>query len=151
MNSVKCPRCLQVWYSDDERDGSERLCTGCISDLRAAGRDSRHEYGNPLQKKRGAFALDFFLIYVLSLTGMDALLIGLAYYFPEPFVVILLIYAFILFGIGAIAFRWLASDFWSWSGGLQDVDWHLAKWPGIAILAGLVCFLAAATPLFLWH
>jgi hypothetical protein len=145
MKSVKCPRCLQVSYSDEEPDGCERLCSGCITDLRAAGRDPERERGGRyLRKHRPPFAWNFFVIYVLALAGLDGLLIGLTFFFPEIFGPILLIYGLVLFAIGSMTFRWLTWGFWSWSWYHHEIDWDLAKWPAIAAAAGLVCMAASA-------
>src|SRR5207248_5717557 len=48
MIEIKCPRCEQYWYSDDEEGGRVRLCDRCAGDLRRGRRG-----GQPM----GAFAV----------------------------------------------------------------------------------------------
>jgi hypothetical protein len=152
MNSVKCPRCLKVWYGDEDDDdpeGSQRLCSGCLADLRAAGRDAARDYGRlRLRKSKEPLTVNYFLIYVLSLAGMDLLVIGLAFFFPDLFGPILPIYGLVLFAGGCTVFRWMTFGFWSWSWYYHDIDWDLAKWPAVAAAAGLVCLVASARLLF---
>jgi hypothetical protein len=145
MNSVKCPRCLRIWYSEDDAEGSDRLCSGCLSDLRAAGRDPDRQYGiGYLRKKKERVGLNYFLIYVLVLCGIDLILIGLTMIFPYPFGPVLLVYGLVLFGLGSTAFRWMTwGSWWIWSWQYHEIDWDSAKWPAMAAAAGLVCLVAS--------
>jgi hypothetical protein len=145
MNKVSCPRCLQVWLSEDEPRGSDRLCTACLADLRAAGRDADRAYGKGYsRKKRERVGLNFFVVYVLGLAGLDLIVIGLALICPQPFGAIMLVYGFVLFAVGSVVFRWLAWGWWWWAWTFEDIDWDLAKWPAVAAVAGLVCMVASA-------
>jgi hypothetical protein len=113
--------------------------------LRAAGRDPDRQYGiGYLRKKKERVGLNYFLIYVLVLCGIDLILIGLTMIFPNPFGPVLLVYGLVLFVLGSTAFRWMTwGAWWMWSWQYQEIDWDSAKWPAIAAAAGLVCIVAS--------
>jgi hypothetical protein len=145
MKCVTCPRCLREWYGDDDPAGSDRLCSGCLSDLRAAGRDPDRGYGRGyLRKKREGVGLNYFLIYVLVLTGIDFILIGLTMIFPTQFGPITLTIGTVLFVLGSVAFRWMTWGSWWWAWQWQEIDWDTAKWPAMLAAAGLACIIASA-------
>jgi hypothetical protein len=143
VNGVKCPRCLQVWYSDDDPEGGERLCSGCLSDLRAAGDRAHRAYGlRSLRKSHRSIALNYFLIYVLALAGLDVFVIGLTLLFPAIFGPVCLTIGLVLFVLGSVGFRWLTWGWW-WPYSFSEIDWDLVKWPAVAAAAGLVCLVAS--------
>jgi hypothetical protein len=114
--------------------------------LRAAGRDPDRAYGKGyLRKNKERVGLNYFVIYVLVLTGIDLILIGLTLVCPDPFGVIMLVYGLVLLTVGSTVFRWLTWGWWPWwSWQYGEIDWDLAKWPAVAAGAGLVCTVASA-------
>jgi hypothetical protein len=145
MNRVKCPRCLQDWYNDDDplagAKGSDSLCSGCLADLRAAGHDPEKRYGRGyIRKHREPVRLNVFVIFVLVLAGIDFILIGLTMIFPQPCGFVCALYGLILSSVGGSIFRWMTWGSWYH----RDIDWNLAKWPAMVAVAGIVCVVASA-------
>ncbi len=124
MVPVKCPRCTQVWYSDEAVAGRARLCTACADELQRRRRPS------PLR-------LDAFLVTVAALLAADVALIVLARLWPQTFGRVLLVYGCLLLLPGLAGFRLVAR----W-GHVADIDWSIARWPAAIALLGLASVLA---------
>ena len=82
MNAVTCPRCRQDWLSDDQPEGSERLCSTCVTDLHTASHDADALRSRPALRKQ-RIALPYFRLYVALLMGIDLIVIGLALLLPH--------------------------------------------------------------------
>ena len=128
MIEIKCPRCEQYWYSDDEEGGRVRLCDRCADDLRRGRRG-----GRPM----GAFA-----VAAAALLAIDVGLIALARLLPAVFGPVLLVYGLVLAFGGAATFRLLLPGLWIHAG---DIDWGVARWPLLVALMGFVCLTAYAS------
>jgi hypothetical protein len=150
MNEVTCPRCLQVWFSEDDPVGSDRLCSGCAADLRAAGRQPDRSYGRGSIRKK-IRPIDYFQIYCLVLAGVDVVMVALALIFPAQLGWVCLAYGVALVFLGAAVFRlmvWGTASFWGDPFG--NIEWEQVKWPVFAAAAGVIC-IAVATRLVIWH
>ena len=124
MIEIKCPRCQLYWYSDNEDEGSVRLCSACAEELR------RHR-GQPIH-------IDVpFLIAVALFLLVDAILIVLTALWPGTFGMLVLVYGLALFVVGLRVFRRTSP------GHIGDTNWTVARWPGMIALNGLACVLAA--------
>ena len=124
MIPVKCPRCLQEWYSDEEDAGRVRLCSACADDLR------RNRRGSPVR-------LDAFMVAAAFSLAATVALILLGRLWPETFGMVLLVVGLLLFVGGLSGFRLVAGR-----QHIGDVDWVVARWPMMVALMGLACVLA---------
>jgi hypothetical protein len=127
MIEIKCPRCEQYWYSDDEDVGRVRLCSSCAEKL-------RRNRGGP----RDALDLPF-LIAVTVLLVVDAVAILLTRLWPQTFSTPVLIYGAVLTVAGLAGLRLLAGRF------NREVDWSIARWPLLFALTGIPCVIVALT------
>jgi hypothetical protein len=123
MIPVKCPRCLQLWYTDDEDAGRVRLCSGCADELRK-------------KQRRSPFRIDAFVIGVAVLLMVDIALMLLAGFWPADFGKALLIYGFVLLVPGLVGIRVVRRV------GGGEIDWTIARWLLLMLLMGLGCLLA---------
>jgi hypothetical protein len=128
MIEIKCPRCEQYWYSDED-EGRVRLCSRCGDELR---RQRRH---------RGEIDVPFLVAVALCLL-LDLVLILLTTLRPAIFGKVMLGFGCVLFLAGGVFLRVLArtqGGIWRLTG---DVDWSLGRWGLLALLTGLACLLA---------
>jgi len=132
MIEVKCPRCTQYWYSDDEDEGHIRLCSRCSDEL---------------QRKRGHRAeIDIpFLIGVGMFLVFDLMMIALTALIPAVFGKLMLGFAILMFIVAWAIFRVL-----QWEGGLAgwlflfggNIDWRIGRWALLTLLLAFALFAA---------
>jgi hypothetical protein len=124
---IRCPHCLQYWYSDEEDAGRVRLCPDCADRLRR-GRGPRSEPAGP------------FLFAVAGLLAADVILIALTALWPRVFGVVLASFGSVLLLIGLAGLRRTVSR-----GHIAETDWSLARWPLVFALVGAAALLAFFT------
>jgi hypothetical protein len=124
---VRCPHCLQYWYSDEEDAGKVRLCPDCQTRLRRGRRGSDVRAGP-------------FLFTVAGLVTADVVLIALTARWPLVFGGPLVVFGAVLMLIGLAGLRLTMSR-----GHIAETDWTLARWPMLFALTGLACLLAFYT------
>jgi hypothetical protein len=94
MIEVKCPRCEQYSYDNDEEGGRVRLCWRCPEHLQYK------------RRQRGLIDLPFLIIAAL-LISIDLFLIALSVLKPVPFTKVMLMYGGLQLLGGMIALSWL--------------------------------------------
>src|SRR5262245_50180753 len=127
MTEIRCPRCLQYWYTEEEDGGRTRLCARCEGELRRDGGGSRAR-------------VDAFLITTGVALGVALVLIGLTAFWPTVFGPVILVGGLLLFTVGLVLLRRVAGY-----GHVGDVDWSVARWPALLVLVGLAWLLAFAS------
>jgi hypothetical protein len=125
---IRCPHCLQYWYTDEEDAGKVRLCPDCADRFRRGRRSGSAEPVGP------------FLFVVAGLLAADVLLIALTALWPRVFGVPLAIFGAVLLVPGLRSLRWTMS-----SGHIAETDWSLARWSWLFLLVGLSALLAFGT------
>ncbi len=130
MIEIRCPRCEQYWYTDEEDAGRVRLCSKCVDQLR------RNQGARPMQLDGHLLA---YLLAVAGVLVVDVVMIALTARWPQVFGGPLLVLGFVLFLPGLVGLRWTIR------GHIGDVDWGLARWPVLLVLGALACFLAFGT------
>ena len=136
MIEIKCPRCEQYWYDNDEEGGRVRLCSRCVDHLQL--------------KRSHSGEIDIpFIIVATVLLFIDVILILLSVLMPSPFAKVMLVYGGLLFIGGMIALRgfrfekgFFSSNGW-FSSFENNVDWKFGRWPLLIALSGMVCMLAS--------
>jgi len=124
MVAIKCPRCEQIWHSNDADYGLVRLCDRCEDALRK----NRREPG---------FTFDAFVAVTAGFFAVDVILIISSRFWPESVGLVMLIYGFVLMIPGLRVLRGVV--------GFQhagDADWSIGRWPLMIALMGLACVLA---------
>lgn len=128
MIEIKCPRCEQYWYDEDDAEGgSVRLCSRCVDQLRLQ-RGHRAEIDIPF-----LIAVGVFLIF-------DVVMIALTALMPAALGKTTLTIGIILSCIGGISLQLLRSGApWEVTErlGLGNIDWKSGRWALLMLLAGL--------------
>ncbi|MGH7173608.1 MAG: hypothetical protein ACRELF_04845 [Gemmataceae bacterium] len=134
MNEIKCPRCGQYWYDNDEKAGRARLCSRCVDHLQYK------------RRQRGFIDLPF-LIVAGMLFYLDLSLIALSVLVPV-FAKLMLLYGGLQFvgGMGMLSLLGFTRE-----EGLNaylsrftyDTDWKFGRWALLISLSGMVCIFAA--------
>jgi hypothetical protein len=124
MVAIKCPRCEQVWHSDDPEYGRVRLCDRCEETLRK-------------NRRAPGFKLDAFAAVTAVLLAIDLILIAGSRFWPDSVGLVTLIYGLLLLVPGL---RILARV--TGYGHAGDADWNIGRWPLMIALMGLACVLA---------
>jgi hypothetical protein len=74
MIEIKCPRCKQYWYDDDDAEGGRvRLCSRCVDQLRLE-RGHRAEIDIPFLIGVGVFLV--FDLIMIALTALMPAVLG---------------------------------------------------------------------------
>lgn len=140
MIEIKCPRCEQYWYDNDEEGGRVRLCSRCLDHLHYK------------RRQRGLIDLPFLLVAGILLV-IDLFLIALTVVRPELFAKMLLIYGFVQLAGGMIVLtafgfqsesgldQWLASEWFSQYE--LNTNWNFGRWFLLIATSGIACSLAA--------
>lgn len=128
MIEIKCPRCEQYWYDDDDAEGGRvRLCSRCV-DLLRLQRGHRTEIDIP------------FLIGVGVFLVSDVTIIALTVLMPAALGKITLGIGVFLSCVGGISLQLLKSGDW-WDAtdrlGLGNIDWKSGRWALLMLLSGL--------------
>ncbi|HEV3146582.1 MAG TPA: hypothetical protein VGZ47_22025 [Gemmataceae bacterium] len=124
MVAIKCPRCEQIWHSDETEHGRVRLCSRCEETLRK----NRPEPG---------IRFDAFVAVTAGLLVIDIIWIALGRIWPDSVGMAMLIYGLVLLVPGL---RVLARV--TGFGHAGDADWNIGRWPLMIVLMGLACVLA---------
>jgi hypothetical protein len=123
---VRCPRCQQYWYTDEEGGGVVRLCADCARQLRR-GRRTREPAGP-------------FLFAAAGLLAVVVALIAFTAAWPRAFGLPVALFGVLLWAPGAAGLRRAFRV-----GHVGDVDWAFARWPALFIACGTACLLAVCT------
>jgi hypothetical protein len=127
MIEIKCPRCEQYWYDDDDAEGGRvRLCSRCVDQLRLE-RGHRAEIDIP------------FLIGVGVFLVFDLIMIALTAMMPAVFGKATLILGLIMSVIGGrLSLRFLRSgEGWHIADQLSSPEWKIGRWAFLVFLSGL--------------
>jgi hypothetical protein len=124
MVAIKCPRCNQIWHSDDAEYGRVRLCDRCEETLRKNRREPGIQFG--------AFAAVTAILFVIDLS----LIIG-SRFWPDSLGLSMLIYGLVLL-VPGLRISARVCGF----GHAGDADWNIGRWPLMIALMGLACVLA---------
>jgi hypothetical protein len=119
---VKCPRCEQYWYTDERGAGKVRLCSDCAA-------AQRRNQGRPVPA-------DAFLWVLGGVVAAVTLLFILTAVWPRVFGMPMMVFGVLLLLPGMVGLRA------TMRGHVGEVDWSLARWPMLFVLAGLACMLA---------
>jgi uncharacterized protein (DUF983 family) len=135
MIEIKCPRCGQYWYHNEEKRGQARLCERCGDHL-------RHK-----RAWRGLMDLPF-LIAAGVLLFIDLDFIALTALMPALFAKVMLVYGGIqLFGgMAALSLLGFTQEegraaYLSWF--TYDTNWKFGRWALLLAISGMICLLAA--------
>lgn len=121
MIEIKCPRCEQYWYDEDDAEGGRvRLCSRCVDELRPE-RGHRAEIDIP------------FLICVGVVLLFDLLMIALTALMPGVVARGAAILGLIMTVVGTYTFQYLG-------GGWHDTDWRTTRWGLLIGMSGFALF-----------
>jgi hypothetical protein len=141
MIEIKCPRCEQYWYDNDEEAGHVRLCSRCADELRRK-RGHRAEVDVP------------FLIVVGMVLVFDVMMIALTALMPAVFGKVMLGLSMLLWIAGWVTFRVLQVEggltgwFFPFAG---NIDWHIGRWALLMVLSAMAFFAAYGSFVGLRH
>lgn len=135
MIEIRCPRCGQYWYDNDEKQGRARLCSRCADHLR-------------LKRERRGLIDPPFLIVAGMLLWTDLSLIALSALLPALFAKVMLVCGGLQLAGGMIGLSWLGFNKEEGraaylSSFTYDTDWKIGRWLLLMALSGLLCLLAA--------
>ncbi|MCI0637802.1 MAG: hypothetical protein L0Y72_28820 [Gemmataceae bacterium] len=126
MSAIDCPRCGRVWYDDDVKAGSKRLCAECVRKLK--------------ERRRRPWRLDAFAITTITLCVVSVLFIALTALWPTILGVLLLGYGLVLLTGGLLGLGLFTG--W-WYRDQEDTDWSVARWGQMLALMGGACAMAS--------
>lgn len=127
MIEIRCPRCEQYWYSNED-EGKVRLCSRCVDHLR--------------QKRGYRGEMDLVFLFGLAFAlFFDLLLMLLTALMPEIFGKACMILALVVWTAGVIVLRFAQGaggwSAWGFPYG-AEFDWHLGRWGLLMFLSSLV-------------
>lgn len=134
MIEIKCPRCEQYWYDNDEEGGRVRLCSRCVDHLRLQ-RGHRAEIDIPF-----LIAVGVFLVFDLTMIALTALM-------PAEIGKVTMYIGVVLAIAGGVVWHVLAGG-GGWRSGWSELDWRTGRWGLLIFLSGfaLIAFCLARVP-----
>jgi hypothetical protein len=124
MIEIKCPRCEQYWYDDDDAEGGNvRLCSRCVDQLRL-------ERGH-----RAAIDMPF-LIGVGVFLVFDLIMIALTALMPEAMGKATLVVGLVLCAVGGVSLKMFQSGDLLLADRLVNTDWMSGRWALLMLLSG---------------